>query len=184
MSALSRPSLNTHPLPARPQSSAGTQRCSPGRSARRHGGCGWCLQQESRGQVVSGLRASADEAALTLRGSRKPVWLASQQSLSQLHLPTSVWTNQGDGTLPIGWLVIESHLLVGQDVLVIRVWITEQSSENVSPKTSSFSLEVLAADLHSCECCTAASSSSSCSSSHTTASLKTSTKVVGQRPYN
>lgn len=74
-----------------------------------------------------GLRALADEAALTLGSSREPVWLGSQQSLSQLRLSTAVWTNEGDRPLPVGWLVIESHLLIGEDVLVIRVWITEQS---------------------------------------------------------
>lgn len=59
---------------------------------------------------------------LTWDSSPKSVWLAGQQSLSQLILPTVGRTNQSNGPLAIGWLVVERHLLIGQDLLVVIVW--------------------------------------------------------------
>lgn len=59
---------------------------------------------------------------LTWDSSPKSVWLAGQQSLSQLILPTVGRTNQSNGPLAIGWLVVERHLLIGQDLLTVVVW--------------------------------------------------------------
>lgn len=58
---------------------------------------------------------------LTRNSTSKPVRLTRQQSLSQLILPTVWRTNQSNGALAIGWLVVQCHLLIGKNLLIVIV---------------------------------------------------------------
>lgn len=58
---------------------------------------------------------------LTRHSSSEAIWLAVQQSLPKLCLSTACWTDQRDRPLPIGWLVIQGHFLIGEDLLIVSI---------------------------------------------------------------
>lgn len=58
---------------------------------------------------------------LTRYSACEALWLVVEESLSKLCLPAAGWANQSDRTLPICWLVIQSHLLIGENFL-IEIW--------------------------------------------------------------
>lgn len=59
---------------------------------------------------------------LTWNSTTKSLWLIGQQSLSQLNLATIWRTDQGNGPLVAGRLVVQRHLFVGQDLLIDVLW--------------------------------------------------------------
>lgn len=58
---------------------------------------------------------------LTRHSSSEAIWLVVQQSLPKLCLSTACWTNQCNRPLPIGWLVIQGHFLIGEDLLIVNI---------------------------------------------------------------
>lgn len=68
--------------------------------------------------------------ALTRYGSGKAIWLVVQQSLSELRLSTARRTNQCNRPLPIGRLVIQSHFLIGEYLLIVHIFANGKKPNN------------------------------------------------------
>lgn len=56
---------------------------------------------------------------LTWNGDGKLFGLDGQKPAAQLIVAAVGWTDQSDGAFAVGRLVIQRHLLVGQDVVVV-----------------------------------------------------------------
>lgn len=61
---------------------------------------------------------------LTRNSPSKPVRITREQSLPQLILPTVWRTNQSNGAFAISWLVVQCHLFIGKNLLIVIVWET------------------------------------------------------------
>ena len=62
--------------------------------------------------------ATPPQSGLTWYGAGELVRFDGQHPPPQVVVPTVGGANQSDGTLAVGGLVVEGHLLIGQDVLV------------------------------------------------------------------
>lgn len=69
--------------------------------------------------IPTALSISLSIHLLTWDGDSKLVRLEGQKPSPQLVVAAVRGSDQGDGAFTIGWLVIEGHLLVGQDVVVV-----------------------------------------------------------------
>lgn len=58
---------------------------------------------------------------LTGHSSGEALRLAVEQPLPQLHLAAAGRSDESNGPLPIGRLVVQRHLLIGQDLVVVDI---------------------------------------------------------------
>jgi len=128
----------SYQLPAPPRRSDGKQSGSPAHSALLLADSGSCLQSKRKWETEVDRSNTRDQAncpscrrILTRNGSGEALWLAVEESLSQLRLPAAGWTNQCDRPLPIGRLVIQSHLLIGENFIVIEIWSDAEEIKHV-----------------------------------------------------
>lgn len=73
-----------------------------------------CFQQKPQ-------RSHPAVPALTGHGGGKAICLGAHQPLPQLILPAALRPHQHDGTLPVGWLMVQGHFLVGQNFLIVII---------------------------------------------------------------
>lgn len=58
---------------------------------------------------------------LTWNSTSESPRLYGEQSLSQFIMSAVGWTNQGDGTFAVGRLMVQCHLLIGQNILTVML---------------------------------------------------------------
>lgn len=68
--------------------------------------------------------------SLTRHSSSEAFLLTVEESLSELCLPAAGRTNQCNRPLPIGRLVVQSHLLIGENLIVFHIWANGKKGMN------------------------------------------------------
>lgn len=69
-------------------------------------------------------------SSLTGYGSSEPFGLVVEQSLPELCLAAARRTNQRNGPLSVGRLVVQRHLLIGENLFIVHIWASEKGEVN------------------------------------------------------